>query len=507
MIYKNKYIVVQGHYDFGGHATLRNYPITVAPLTLQNCRACIDAGLPTHDPLATYRYDLSPIQPYRHQRETATFLALNPRAFCWNEAGTGKTASCLWAIDYLFSQNIINSVLIVCPLSTTQAVWFKECLRLIPILHAEVLIGASDRRRKLFLKKYPIYITNHDGIKVLKDDMLKNPPDLIIVDESTAFKNARTDRWRTLNLLSKTAKYIWFLSGTPAPQAPTDLYAQGKIVCPEFAGKSFIRFRDKVMQQISQFKWVVKPDFERTLKDLIKPVIRFARDDCLDLPDIIYQTIETELSTKQAHAYNTLRRQAIVMINKNEITAVNEGVMRSKLLQCCGGQLYGTDEQGARSVVDLNPAPRLDATLDIVSECARGVLIFVPFISMLDNLNAFLTAQKITCKTISGETSLKLRTHYFNQFQNGEIKVLIAHPRTMGHGVTLTYADTVIWYVVSSDNELYEQANSRIHRIGQANKMRIIHLISTKLEAQILQRLQDKQTVQGVLLDTLGTAP
>ena len=181
------------------------------------------------------------------------------------------------------------------------------------------------------------------------------------------------------------------------------------------------------------------------------------------------------------------------------ITAVNEGVMRNKLLQCCSGYVYDVDH----NIITMHPDGRLRALTALIEESARGVLVFMSYRSSVKAAYHHLS-KKFSVAPVDGGTSLKRRTEYFRAFQAGKIKVLVAHPRTMAHGLTLTQADTVIWYLVTSDAELYEQANSRIRRIGQKCHMRVIHLISTSLEKNILRRLEEKQTMQGVLLETLA---
>lgn len=445
-------------------------------------------------------------KPYGHQMATTEFLVANPKAFCWNEAGTGKTASCVWAILALMKQSAVTRTLIVCPLSTVRAVWQMELFRMCPEVRVVSLIGAKSRRKKLLESKPSVCCINHDGVKVVLQDLLSWKPDLIIADESTAFKNVRTSRWKAFNQLVKQAKYLWLLSGTPAPQAPTDLYGQGRLVCPELVGRSFVAFRDATMTCVDPFgyKWLPRPNVEKILQKLIRPVIRYKRQDCLELPDLIKQTYEVDFSKKQQQTFDRLRKDALVQIDTKVITAANEGVMRSKLLQCCGGYVYGLDEgEPQKPVIDLLPVERVNAVRDIIEESGAGILIFIPFKHAIHNLNLALYKQ-YQIAVITGEVGVSARTKIFHDFQEGRLKIIIAHPRTMGHGVTLTNADTIIWYIVSSDNELYEQANSRINRIGQDKKMRVIHLVTTALEKNVLQRLESRQSMQGVLLETLG---
>lgn len=488
----------------------KNQTLTILPWNLSSYFLASRLGVAAlPNPSVAYDFSSFSYLPYDHQIQTIDFLLKNPRAFCWNEAGTGKTASCVWASDILFKDKIISKMLVICPLSTCQAVWGSDLTQMLPKRPHAVLTGTRQKRIKLLQKNLGVYIINHDGIKALSPELLAWAPDLVIVDEHTGFKNKSSQRWRALNKLCLKSRNVWMLSGTPAPQAPTDLFALGRIICPELVGRSKLRFQAQLMIQVSMYKWVVKPNFEDTLKQLIQPVIRFARDECLDLPNVVQQTFRVNMSKKQQLTFNELRKDALVQIDSGLITAVHEGVMRNKLLQCCAGYVYATEsfgeegEKKEKQTIVLNPKERLDTLRDLINESPRGVLVFIHYRSAISAVASFLEPD-FSLRVIHGGTSLNDRTANFKAFQQGKIKVLIAHPRTMGHGVTLTYADTVIWYLVTSDAEIYEQANARIERIGQEHKMRVIHLVSTSLEDKILARLQEKRSMQGVLLEALG---
>lgn len=433
-------------------------------------------------------------KPFKHQVTTAKFLLENPKAFCWNAPGTGKTFSCLLSYKVLRKHNI-KKLLIIGTKSTLFDVWGREIFDIFFDVGYSLLVGSAARRIKELEKGLDVYIINHDGIKVIEDELIKWSPDIVIVDEHTAFKNGRSDRFKCLKRICENAQFIWMLSGTPCSQEPTDLFAPGKIICSEFTGKNFMRFKERVMTQVSMYKWIPKPNWEEVIKDW--PVIRFSRNECLDLPPVTKTILTVEMSKQQEFAFKKLKKEALILFESGqEVTAVHEGVMRLKLLQCCSGYVYTTEKE----VVDLEPKDRVNAVFEIIEECQKGVIVFAPFTSSIAQLYKQLS-KKWKCAVVDGSVSMNARSDIFSKFQNGAIDVIVAHPRTMGHGVTLTYADTIIWYLVTSDAELYEQANSRINRIGQVCKMRVIHLVSTKFEEKVLERLEHKQSMQGLLLE------
>lgn len=442
------------------------------------------------------------ITPYNHQLITTDFFLQNLKCFCWNEAGTGKTACAIWALIILLQEKKVQRILITCPLSTVRSVWDREIFKILPSLRPVLLLGTKAKRCAL-LKSHDtqVAIVNHDGVKVIEQELAQWKPDLVVIDESTCVKSWKSERFKTFRRLCKNVERVWLLSGTPMPQSPLDMYSQGQLVCPEAVGKSMYAFRAQVMYQVSQYQWLPREGWQEFIARICTPNIRFARKDCLDLPPVTYTDLELEFSTRQAHVFKTLKRDMIVELTNNAaVTAVHEGVLRNKLLQVCCGWVYGQSDNTVH-IECLEPKYRLEELLSIVEECSQGVLVFVPYISAISEIHRFLLSNKIASAKIFGETSMDLRTEYFDKFQNDEIKVLIAHPKTMGHGVTLTNADTVVWFCVTSDNELYEQANARINRIGQVNKMRVIHFYTTNFEQKILTRLRAKQSMQGLLLD------
>lgn len=459
------------------------------------------------------------MKPFEHQVVTTEFLITNKKCHIWNEAGTGKTACVVWAINYI--KKTINSsskILVICTKSTMENVWWREFFKLSSDLSVDVLAGDKKTRLKLLKKDSDVFVINHDGVKVISADLAKKKFDVVVVDESTALKNAQSERWKKTNAICKNAEYIWLLTGTPAPQSPMDLFGQGRLVDPDNIGRSYIRFRDLLMNHISMYKWLPKSNWESIAKEKIGKVLRYTRSECLDLPCVTYSNYYVGMSSIQKTAFDDIKKRSISELQLAEtggvkILAVHEGVVRLKLLQICCGFVYSQlnedlnlDDDAdivTKVIGDLTPEERLESTLDIICECDKGVLLFAPFRSALQKISEFLTSKKITNEVISGSVSGKKRNEIFDKFQSGEIKVIIAHPRTMGHGITLTAADTVIWYCVTSDNEIYEQANARINRIGQTSKMRVIHLLSTKFEESVLSKLQHKQKTQQTLLDIL----
>ena len=247
-------------------------------------------------------------QPFDHQKVTSEFLSTHTRAFCFNEAGTGKTSSVLWACDYLMNEKKIKRVLVVCPLSIMTSAWkndiYNTCVHRVP----GVAYGTADQRRLIIDNpQYEFVIINYDGVNIVKDAIKEANFDLVVIDEANAYKTVTTARWKTLAKILQPETRLWMLTGTPASQSPVDAYGLARLVCPDRVPKFSSAWRDIVMKQLTRFKWVPKPGSETKVFNTLQPAIRFAKNDCLDLPDVMYQTRIVPLTKQVETFYNKLK--------------------------------------------------------------------------------------------------------------------------------------------------------------------------------------------------------
>ena len=182
-------------------------------------------------------------EPFDHQKETASFLTLHKKGFCFNEQGTGKTASVIWAVDYLMQQGLINRVLVICPLSIMKSAWQEDLFKFAMHRTCSVAHGTSAQRKKILNAGSEFVIINFDGVAVVKDEIMKGGFDMIVVDEANAYKNAQTNRWKTLRDITANVPWLWMLTGTPAAQSPVDAFGLAKLINPKGAPKYFGQFR------------------------------------------------------------------------------------------------------------------------------------------------------------------------------------------------------------------------------------------------------------------------
>lgn len=447
-------------------------------------------------------------EPFAAQRDTATFLSMHSRAFCLNGMGTGKTNSALWAYDYMRRTKIVNKVLVVCPLSTMERTWADSVFNTFPHLDAVVLHGTRDKRIKLLKEDVHIYIINIDGLATIKDELAKRPDiDLIVIDELALARNSSTERWKTLNTICNKQgnRRVWGMTGSPTPNAPTDAWAQCKLVTPDNTNvpKYFSAFRDRVMRQITQFKWAARPEANDVIYQMMQPAIRFSLDDCTDLPEQMFITREVELTPEQKKAYKDMLSKLATEYAGGQILAVNEAIKANKLIQIACGVAYGT---GGEEVV-IPSKPRMDVLKEIIEESEGKVIVFVPLTGALESVATELR-KDWSVEVVHGGTSKSQRDQIFSDFQRGfDPRVLVANAATMSHGLTLTAATTIVWYAPVHSNEIYEQACARVRRPGQTKTTVIVHIAGSDVERRVYKRLQDKQSMQGLLLDMMKEQP
>lgn len=434
---------------------------------------------------------------------TTASIVMNSHSFVLNDMGTGKTRSAIWAHDYLQSIGRAGSMLVVAPLSTLVFTWHREVMRVFPEKRAVVLSGSAAKRRKLLDQRgVDIYIINHDGLKVIAPDIAARPDiNVFCFDEAAAYRNARADRSKVARKLGATRKYVWAMTGSPTPSAPTDAYGLAWLVHPDKAPRSFVAFRHETMLQVSQFKWMPRKDASDTIAKTLSPAVRYTLDEITELPPVVIRDYEVSLGTRQRAVYDAWKDHASVLLREGTITAANGGVVFSKMLQTSLGWVYDNDG----NAVKLDNQERIDALLDLIESADRKVLVFSPFKSATKGISEALQKEKVDFAQVTGDTPAKERAEIFTAFQSTpKYKVLNAHPECMSHGLTLTAADTVIWYGPVVKLETYTQANARITRVGQAHKQQIIRMLATPIERIIYRRLAARQDMQSSVLDIIA---
>lgn len=451
-------------------------------------------------------YDFGPVKPFAVQRRTLDMMTTSPRAYVLNSMGTGKTKTTLWAWDYLHGKSLCGKMLVVATLSNLKFVWAAEAFATIPHRKVAVLHGTKAQRlERLNDPDADIFVINHDGLRTIQAELSQRTDiDVLCLDELAVYRN-NSDRSKAMRKFAERFKIVWGLTGRPMPNAPTDVWAQAKIVTPNTVPKFFRQAEEMLMNKINQFTLIPKPEAIERAMAMLQPNVRFDLDAVVELPEVVSRTIDVPLDPTQAKVYKTLAKEFKVEVAGGQVDAVNAAVAMGKLLQVSGGWVYAK-QVGAIPVFNTeNVMPRHDILIDLINENERKVIVYVPYRHAIEGLSKILDKAHIEHCVVHGDVSG--RSELFNQFQHTtKFKVLLAHPQCVAHGLTLTAADTIIWYLPTTSLEIYEQANARITRVGQAYRQKIFHLQSTPVEKKIYRLLQTKQRVQDSLLAMLGDA-
>jgi SNF2 family DNA or RNA helicase len=475
--------------------------LCVVPHREEEVTVLRNLGFSIPSPIQYYYNWPGHLKPMSHQTETAAFLTSHKKAIVLNGMGTGKTQSALWAADYLMSIGAVKRALIISPLSTLETTWADSIFTSFTNKTYAVLHGTAERRRRLLANGDDFCIVNHDGFEIIAKDA-HGLFDLVIVDEAAALRNPSTARFKALRryMDANPDCRLWLMTGTPTPNEPTDAWALAKLVNSPGLERTYTGFRDQVMMKLGKWKMVARPNSPEIVAKVLTPAIRYDLADCVDLPEVVYQTRKVTLSDDQKKAYKAMLKHLVVEAEQGAITAANEAVKAQKLVQIACGVAY--DENGAP--VELDCKPRISELLDCMEQIDGKAIIFVPLTGVL-NMLAKQLGKKYNVAVVNGAVSLQQRSDIFREFQHGKgIDILLAHPATMAHGLTLTSAKAIIWYGPITSNEQYTQANARTERIGKKHTTMVIHFEATELEQRMFNRLRNKQKLQGVLLDILG---
>jgi SNF2 family DNA or RNA helicase len=448
--------------------------------------------------LSYYRWPAR-FAPMDLQKTTSAFMTMNKRCIILNEPGTGKSISALWAADYLMEEGIVRKVLIVCPLSTVQAVWGRELRHHLNHRSFEILVGTKEQRiKKLETPGLQFAIINHDGFNIMESHL--GDFDVVIYDEATALKTPGSQRFRRFFRWSQDRNiWLWLMTGTPISQSPVDAWTLARLIGSRTVPKSYTAFRDLVMEKISTFKWISRSNAIQTVKNVLQPSIRYALDEFKELPDSVFLEHECPMTAEQIKLFREMKERAVLLAH--DVSAPNMAVVLQKLVQICCGVVYSTD--GDRIKIDAKG--RYDVLKEVIDEIGGKVVIFVPLRGVQDHLGEMLSHDKYDVALVHGDIGNKERNSIFDAFQNSDkYQILLAHPKVAAHGLTLTRAKDIIWYAPVYSLEQFEQANARIRRLTTDGKTRIHTLYGTSFEKELYRRLQHKRRVLAEFLDLVN---
>lgn len=411
--------------------------------------------------------------PYAHQAVGSEFRRANERVIDHSDAGTGKTRMCIDA----FGRAGDGRILVLCPMSLVESAWLDDIHKFAPHISAE--IAYAKNREAVIRGTADVVIANHDAAKWLfqNRNLLRGFKELVI-DEYTAYKNRTTQRTRGVMDIRHLFEYRTIMSGTPGTQSLDDLWAP-TFVCDDGRrlGTNFFKYRAQVMEpkqvgpKAEHVEWVEKPGArELVVSQLADITIRFEKS-LLNLPPQTMTTYKTNLPEAIQRKYDLLARDATLLMENGRINAINAGVLANKLLQLCTGAVY--DEHGIAHAVHTE---RYDLIMDLIQERPWASLVAFNWRHEREFLTKLAAQRGISFEVIDGETPPETRAAIVRRYQNGELKVVFAHPQSTSHGLTFTRGRTIIWASPTSSGEYFMQFNARQYRAGQTETTEVIML-------------------------------
>lgn len=424
-------------------------------------------------------------------------------------------ATLLW--DYF----TVKKCLVIAPKNVATNVWAQECQKWdhLQDIRCSAILGTQKQRLKALSTDAELYVINRDNVVWLMETLGGTLPfDMVIIDELSSFKSTSAQRWKALRKAIQSVRYVIGLTGTPAPNGYLDLWPQIFLLDGgERLGKRVGDYRGRYFKPGAHkghivYNWSLRMGareaIDRKLKDLC---LSLKSEDWLDLPPVLYNVIPCSMSSSARKTYDTLVKDKVLPIlteagearildirdeeELEKMTSVIKGetaaAIRGKLLQMANGAVY--DDLGG--VLEIHEA-KLDALGEIAeANAGENLLVLYNFKHDRDRiLKRF--PQAVALSSPEDEQA----------WNRGEIPMLLCHPASAGHGLNLQHGGHItVWYGLPDGNlELYQQANARLQRPGQQNKVIIHHIIcKDTLDETLLPALQEKGSVQNALLQAL----
>jgi SNF2 family DNA or RNA helicase len=386
-----------------------------------------------------------------------------------------------------------------------ERVWKNDIFDVLMHRTAVVVHGSREQREKALKTKVDFYILNHDGVGIgwITDHIRKREDiDLIIIDEASMFRNFGTKKYKALVKMLRDDQRLWLLTGTPCPNAPTDAWALAKLVSPARVPQYFGAFKRQTMAQLSQFKWMPRPDAYNIAYEAMQPAVRYKKADCLDLPPVMLEDRECGLTKEQSKAFLDMRTLMMAEAKEHQITAVNAADKINKIRQIlCGAVKDPTTD----TYFSLPHGPRTEVLLEAIEQASAKVIVVVPFKGIIKELEKEV-AKHHSVAVLNGDVSPKMRDRIIKAFKEAaDPHVLLCHPKVMSHGLNLTEADTLIFYAPIYSNDEFQQVTERFNRAGQTRKMTIIRIAAHPVEWKIYKMVDNKKVTQDNILSLYET--
>lgn len=447
-------------------------------------------------------------RPHSYQRHCINKILETKKLGLFLDMGLGKTVTTLTAVKELkYNRFQVCKVLVIAPKKVAEGTWTKEAAKWdhTKMLRVSPVLGSQAKRIRALNTPADLYVINRENVCWLVD-YYRNawPFDMVVIDESSSFKSHSAKRFKALAGISSRISRMVELTGTPSPNGLADLWSQVYLLDGgERLGKRYSQFRERYFQPDKRgadgmvYSYEAKPGTEESILAKISDIcISMKAEDYLELPDLTYHEVLVELDKKSWKAYQDLERKMILELPEDDelISVTSAAALSNKLLQLANGAVYDEDRQ-VHEVHDC----KIEAFLELVESLqGKPVLVFYNYQHDRERILKALAKSGLRIRELK-------TTQDEDDWNAGRIDILLTHPASSAYGLNLQQGGNhVIWFGLTWNYELYTQANKRLHRQGQVNKVIIHHLVSTGTrDEDVMAALRRKDDVQNWVMESL----
>ncbi|MEE0221861.1 MAG: DEAD/DEAH box helicase [Lachnospiraceae bacterium] len=447
-------------------------------------------------------------RPHSYQRHCINKILETKKLGLFLDMGLGKTVTTLTAVKELkYNRFQVCKVLVIAPKKVAEGTWTKEAAKWdhTKMLRVSPVLGSQAKRIRALNTPADLYVINRENVCWLVD-YYRNawPFDMVVIDESSSFKSHSAKRFKALAGISSRISRMVELTGTPSPNGLADLWSQVYLLDGgERLGKRYSQFRERYFQPDKRgadgmiYSYEAKPGTEESILAKISDIcISMKAEDYLELPDLTYHEVPVELDKKSWKAYQDLERKMILELPEDDelISVTSAAALSNKLLQLANGAVYDEDRQ-VHEVHDC----KIEAFLELVESLqGKPVLVFYNYQHDRERILKALAKSGLRIRELK-------TTQDEDDWNAGRIDILLTHPASSAYGLNLQQGGNhVIWFGLTWNYELYTQANKRLHRQGQVNKVIIHHLVSTGTrDEDVMTALKRKDDVQNWVMESL----
>ena len=447
-------------------------------------------------------------KPHAYQRHCIDRIIETKKLGLFLDMGLGKTVTTLTAIKELkYNRFQVRKVLVIAPKKVAEGTWTREAAKWdhTNMLRVSPVLGSQAKRIRALNTPADLYIINRENVVWLVDYYRNSWPfDMVIVDESSSFKSHSAKRFKALASVGDHIDRLVELTGTPSPNGLADLWSQVYLLdSGERLGKRYTHFRERYFQPDKRgadgmiYSYEAKPGTESAILEKISDIcVSMKAEDYLQLPDVTYHEIPVVLDPKALNAYTELERKMILELPEDEsdISVTSAAALSNKLLQLANGAVYDEDRTGH----EIHGC-KIEAFLELIESLqGKPALVFYNYQHDRERILKALAGSKLRIRELK-------KPQDEDDWNARKIDILLTHPASSAYGLNLQQGGNhVIWFGLTWNYELYTQANKRLHRQGQTEKVIIHHLVcSGTRDEDVMQALQRKDDVQKWVMESL----